>query len=142
MYLKDIITMFEKNLASTDLVQEGVLSLLKPIEELVMLFPNDVPQHFEMILQRLLSMIFDAKVRQVNIKFYEQKLTNFSDPAGERNFGHELFERICTVIVAQSKLFLVVLQPHVKQSKQSQQTKLVDSLVGHLGRQGKPKNDI
>jgi hypothetical protein len=118
VYLKDIIAMFEKNLASTDLVQEGVLSLLKPIEELVMLFPNDVPQHFEMILQRLLSMIFDAKVRQVNIKLYVTKI-NFSDSAGERNFGHELFERICAVIIAQSKLFLVVLQSHVKQSKQS-----------------------
>ncbi len=65
MYLKDIITMFEKCLASTDLVQEGVIALLKPIEELILLFPNDVPQHFEMIFQRLLSMIFDAKVRWI-----------------------------------------------------------------------------
>lgn len=70
VYLKDIIAMFEKNLASTDLVQEGVLSLLKPIEELVMLFPNDVPQHFEMILQRLLSMIFDAKENEILVTNY------------------------------------------------------------------------
>lgn len=54
--------MFEKCLGSTDLVLDGVVALLKPIEEMIMLFPNDVPQHFEMIFQRLLSLIFDTKV--------------------------------------------------------------------------------